>query len=78
MTAIGHVDATEKMVDESIFVDTADEFANCRWIDYILLQLQGKRMNFENLDTRAVAWCAFWIAVAVVETVLLFVLFPIK
>lgn len=35
-------------------------------------------MRLENLDTTAVAWCAFWISVAVVETVLLFVLFPIK
>ena len=35
-------------------------------------------MKLENLDTTAVVWCAFWIGVAVVETVLLFVLFPIK
>ena len=35
-------------------------------------------MTFENLDTRAVRWCSVWIEVAVVETVLLFVLFPIK
>jgi len=35
-------------------------------------------MTLENLDTGAVLWCSVWIGVAVVETVLLFVLFPIK
>jgi len=35
-------------------------------------------MNAEDLDSRAVAWCAFWIAVTLVEAVLLFVFFPIK
>ena len=35
-------------------------------------------MTFDNLDTGAVTWCSVWIGVAVLETVLLFVLFPIK
>ena len=35
-------------------------------------------MTLENLDTKAVIWCSVWISVAVVETMLLFVLFPIK
>ena len=77
MTATETVVVMEKTRVDSVSDHTVDELAHSRRADNLLLQLQGQWMT-QDLDTRAVAWCAFWIGVAVIETVLLFVLFPIK